>query len=143
MPGHAVTMEAMSQDVTIEEGPGIAGNIAMGAVIGVGTAVLAWQAYDLGTDLYLQFALPAGVAVPETRAQLAALLWNDADKPAPEVQTAYTDISADDTAAQQAAAWAVEHDLMAADGDHFDPDASVSRLDVIIAWNKAKTSQSR
>lgn len=49
------------------------------AVVGVAGVV----AYQVGTELILDQLLPAGVAVPHTRAELAMFLWNTAGRPAP------------------------------------------------------------
>lgn len=67
MPAQAVTIEAMTQDATIEsEGPGVLGTAAMIGVAGAGTAVLGYTGYMIGTELYLNTVLPAGAAIPRT-----------------------------------------------------------------------------
>ena len=58
---------------------------AVGAVVGVAGVV----AYQVGTELILDQLLPAGVAVPHTRAELAMLLWNTAGRPAPATLPAF------------------------------------------------------
>ena len=101
-----------------------------------GTAILAWQGYQLGTELYLKTALPAGTAIPTTRAELALLVWNHAGKPAPAAV-----LPADATDTQKAIAWAVENDLLKAakdNGETYVDTDSVSRVEVIRVWNKAQ-----
>ena len=143
MPGDDVTMEAMTKDATIEDDSSEALGIAAAAATGVvGTAVLAYQGYMLGSELYLTYLLPAGAAIPNNRAELAKLLWQDAGEPAPAAQAVYSDIDVNDTKTQQAAQWAVENQLMAlpdeSKPDTFAPDASVSYAEVIKTWKKAQ-----
>lgn len=126
MPAGGVTIEAMTKDASIEEDePNI-----------LGTAILAWQGYQLGTELYLKTALPAGTAIPTNRAELALLVWNHAGKPAPAAV-----LPADATDTQKAIAWAVENDLLKAakdNGETYVDTDSVSRVEVIRVWNKAQ-----
>lgn len=137
MPDGGVTIEAMTKDASIEESePNILGTAAVVGTAAVGTAILAWQGYQLGTELYLKTALPAGTAIPTNRAELALLVWNHAGKPAPAAV-----LPADATDTQKAIAWAVENDLLKAAKDngktYVDTD-SVSRVEVIRVWNKAQ-----
>lgn len=137
MPDGGVTIEAMTKDASIEEDePNILGTAAVGGTAAAGTAILAWQGYQLGTELYLKTALPAGTAIPTNRAELALLVWNHAGKPAPAAV-----LPADATDTQKAIAWAVENDLLKAAKDngktYVDTD-SVSRVEVIRVWNKAQ-----
>ena len=128
MPPQAVTIEAMTQDATIEsEGPGVLGTAAM---IGVGTAVLGYTGYMIGTELYLNTVLPAGAAIPQNTTELAKLLWTEAGKPAPAAVMAE-----DATDEQKALTWAVESQLISADKP---ADASVGRWEVIRGWNRVK-----
>lgn len=144
MPAEDVTIEAMTRDASIEDdGPGILGTGALIANGVVGGAVLAYQGHMLGTELYLRYLLPHGAVIPQNRAELAVLLWQDAENPEPVSTTLYSDISEDDSAIQQAARWAVENDLMElldADEhpDHFDPFVPVTFSDSIRAWKKAQ-----
>lgn len=144
MPAEDVTIEAMTRDASIEDdGPGILGTGALIATGVVGGAVLAYQGHMLGTELYLRYLLPHGAVIPQNRAELAVLLWQDAENPEPVSTTLYSDISEDDSAIQQAARWAVENDLMEqldADEhpDHFDPFVPVTFSDSIRAWKKAQ-----
>ncbi len=131
MPAQAVTIEAMTQDATIEsEGPGVLGTAAMIGVAGAGTAVLGYTGYMIGTELYLNTVLPAGAAIPQNTTELAKLLWTEAGKPAPAAVMAE-----DATDEQKALTWAVESQLISADKP---ADASVGRWEVIRGWNKVK-----
>lgn len=136
MPAGGVTIEAMTKDASIEEEPNILGTAAVVGTAAVGTAILAWQGYQLGTELYLKTALPAGTAIPTNRAELALLVWNHAGKPAPAAV-----LPADATDTQKAIAWAVENDLLKAakdNGETYVDTDSVSRVEVIRVWNKAQ-----
>lgn len=132
-----VTIEAMTKDASIEEDePNILGTAAVVGTAAAGTAILAWQGYQLGTELYLKTALPAGTAIPANRAELALLVWNHAGKPAPAAV-----LPADATDTQKAIAWAVENDLLKAakdNGETYVDTDSVSRVEVIRVWNKAQ-----
>lgn len=144
MPDHDVKVEVMYKDATIEsDGPGILGTGALIATGVVGSAALLYQGHMLGTELYLRYLLPHGAVIPQNRAELAVLLWQDAENPEPVSTTLYSDISEDDSAIQQAARWAVENDLMEQldaeeHPDHFDPFVPVTFSDSIRAWKKAQ-----
>lgn len=137
MPAGGMTIEAMTKDASIEEDePNILGTTAVVGTAAAGTAILAWQGYQLGTELYLKTALPAGTAIPTNRAELALLVWNHAGKPAPAAV-----LPADATDTQKAIAWAVENDLLKAakdNGETYVDTDSVSRVEVIRVWNKAQ-----
>lgn len=137
MPDGGVTIEAMTKDASIEEDePNILGTAAVVGTAAAGTAILAWQGYQLGTELYLKTALPAGTAIPTNRAELALLVWNHAGKPAPAAV-----LPADATDTQKAIAWAVENDLLKAakdNGETYVDTDSVSRVEVIRVWNEAQ-----
>lgn len=137
MPAGGVTIEAMTKDASIEEDePNILGTAAVVGTAAAGTAILAWQGYQLGTELYLKTALPAGTAIPTNRAELALLVWNHAGKPAPAAV-----LPADATDTQKAIAWAVENDLLKVakdNGETYVDTDSVSRVEVIRVWNKAQ-----
>ena len=88
MPKEGVTIEAMPKDATIEEEeePNVLGTAAIIGTAAVGTAVLGYQAYSLGTEFAGKLmALPY---FPSNRSALAMMLWEDAGKPMPESQTA-------------------------------------------------------
>lgn len=144
MPDHDVKVEVMYKDATIEsDGPGILGTGALIATGVVGSATLLYQGHMLGTELYLRYLLPHGAVIPQNRAELAVLLWQDAENPEPVSTTLYSDISDEDSAIQQAARWAVENDLMEQldaeeHPDHFDPFVPVTFSDSIRAWKKAQ-----
>ena len=137
MPAGGVTIEDMTKDASIEEDePNILGTAAVVGTAAAGTAILAWQGYQLGTELYLKTALPAGTAIPTNRAELALLVWNHAGKPAPAAV-----LPADATDTQKAIAWAVENDLLKVakdNGETYVDTDSVSRVEVIRVWNKAQ-----
>ena len=137
MPDGGVTIEAMTKDASIEEDePNILGTAAVVGTAAAGTAILAWQGYQLGRELYLKTALPAGAAIPTNRAELALLVWNHAGKPAPAAV-----LPADAADTQKAIAWAVENDLLKAakdNGETYVDTDSVSRVEVIRVWNKAQ-----
>lgn len=136
MPDEKVTIEAMTKDASIEDEPNILGTTAVVGTAAAGTAILAWQGYQLGTELYLKTALPAGTAIPTNRAELALLVWNHAGKPAPAAV-----LPADATDTQKAIAWAVENDLLKVakdNGETYVDTDSVSRVEVIRVWNKAQ-----
>ena len=137
MPDGGVTIEAMTKDASIEEDePNILGTATVVGTAAVGTAILAWQGYQLGTELYLKTALPAGTVIPANRAELALLVWSHAGKPAPAAV-----LPADATDTQKAIAWAVENDLLKAakdNGETYVDTDSVSRVEVIHVWNKAQ-----
>ena len=60
------------------------------AALAVGTAVVGGGI--LLAHSYIQNNLPEGFAVPETRQELAVVLWNMAGKPEPASQQTYTDV---------------------------------------------------
>lgn len=112
------------------------------AVTIIGGALLVGGLHQLGTELWLIHHLPKGTAIPETRIELAEVLWKDAGQPAPAAEAVYTDIDTDDTDAQQAAQWAIENELMTLRSsehpDKFDPHVPVSTVKAIRAWKKAQ-----
>ena len=139
MPAEPLSIEATPR-MQEEEGSDTVSVIA-GVTLGTAaTALVAWQAYDLGMSLYQEHWLPADFVMPKTRAELALLLWNTAGRPAPAAQPAFTDIPDPDTA--QAAQWAVETGLMTPkSADLFKPEKSVTRWKAIRSWKRV-TNQS-
>ena len=111
------------------------GAVAVGAV--VGAAGLGYLGYVCGTSLYLRYTLPDGV-IPATQQELATVLWTAAGKPDPVSTALYTDIPADNLEQQKAARWCVEQGLLSDQGATFAPDAKVSNLRIIRAWNSLK-----
>lgn len=138
MPAEPLSIEATPR-MQEEEGSDTVSVIA-GVTLGTAaTALVAWQAYDLGMSLYQEHWLPADFVMPKTRAELALLLWNTAGRPAPAAQPAFADITDPDTA--QAAQWAVETGLMTPkSADLFKPEKSVTRWKAIRSWKRV-TSQ--
>ena len=134
MPAEPLSIEATPR-MQEEEGSDTASVIAGVALGTAATAVVAWQAYDLGMSLYQEHWLPADFVMPKTRAELALLLWNTAGRPAPAAQPAFTDIPDPDTA--QAAQWAVETGLMTPkSADRFKPEKSVTRWKAVRSWKR-------
>lgn len=134
MPAEPLSIEATPR-MQEEEGSDTA-SVILGVTLGTAaTALVAWQAYDLGMSLYQEHWLPADFVMPKTRAELALLLWNTAGRPAPAAQPAFTDIPDPDTA--QAAQWAVETGLMTTkSADRFKPEKSVTRWKAIRSWKR-------
>ena len=134
MPAEPLSIEATPR-MQEEEGSDTASVIAGVALGTAATALVAWQAYDLGMSLYQEHWLPADFVMPKTRAELALLLWNTAGRPAPAAQPAFTDITDPDTA--QAAQWAVETGLMTTkSADRFKPEKSVTRWKAVRSWKR-------
>lgn len=73
--GSTVTVEAQYRDATIESEPSVLGTAAIIGVAGAGTAVIVWQGYRIGMELYEKYFQPT----PEETA---------AEQPAPEAPTA-------------------------------------------------------
>lgn len=134
MPAEPLSIEATPR-MQEEEGSDTVSVIA-GVTLGTAaTALVAWQAYDLGMSLYQEHWLPADFVMPKTRAELALLLWNTAGRPAPAAQPAFADITDPDTA--QAAQWAVETGLMTSkSADRFKPEKSVTRWKAVRSWKR-------
>ena len=147
MPAKAVTLKAMTQDASIEDDePDIVGPIVIGTTVVVGGAVLGYQAYSLGAEFAGKLmALPY---FPSNRSALAMMLWEDAGKPMPESELLYPDVEQEeqDMDLQHAARWAMENDLVPDLNDEgtapeemkFYPDNTVSKIDVLNAWQKAQ-----
>lgn len=108
------------------------------AALAVGTAVVGGGI--LLAHSYIQNNLPEGFAVPETRQELAVVLWNMAGKPEPASQQTYTDVQ--DEAVLKAVCWAVENELVTPETEStLGADVRVNRLQVIGAMyqtNKRK-----
>ena len=138
---------AQYRDATIEDdGPGVLGTAAIIGTAAVGTAVLGYQAYSLGTEFAGKLmALPY---FPSNRSALAMMLWEDAGKPMPESELLYPDVEQEeqDMDLQHAARWAMENELIPDLNDEgtapeemkFYPDNTVSKIDVLNAWQKAQ-----
>ena len=147
MPAKGVTLKAMTQDASIEDDePDIVGPIVIGTTVVVGGAVLGYQAYSLGAEFAGKLmALPY---FPSNRSALAMMLWENAGKPMPESELLYPDVGQEeqDMDLQHAARWAMENDLVPDLNDEgtapeemkFYPDNTVSKIDVLKAWQKAQ-----
>ena len=142
-----VDIAAQYRDATIEDdGPGVLGTAAIIGTAAVGTAVLGYQAYSLGAEFAGKLmALPY---FPSNRSALAMMLWEDAGKPMPESELLYPDVGQEerDMDLQHAARWAMENELIPDLNDEgtapeemkFYPDNTVSKIDVLNAWQKAQ-----
>ena len=108
------------------------------AALAVGTVVVGGGI--LLAHSYIQNNLPEGFAVPETRQELAVVLWNMASKPEPASQQTYTDVQ--DEEVLKAVRWAVENELITPETEStLGADVRVNRLQVIGAMyqtNKRK-----
>ena len=125
--GHWRTAE--SGEGSPDDGDGFGTLLAGVAVVGAAGVV----AYQVGTELILDQLLPAGVAVPHTRAELAMLLWNTAGRPAPATLPAFADVA--DPELAQAAQWAIEQGYLKARADgSFKPDKGVAKWRVIRGY---------
>lgn len=142
MPAADVTIEAMYESAENARETELLGSAALIGAVGISAVVLAYQAHQLGTELYLKYLLPSGAALPQNRIQLAELLWKNAGEPVLDANAAYEDIGLNDKAAQQAAQWALENKLMELpDAEHtrqFKPDEKISYEEAIRAWKKAQ-----
>ena len=142
-----VDIAAQYRDATIEDdGPGVLGTAAIIGTAAVGGAVLGYQAYSLGAEFAGKLmALPY---FPSNRSALAMMLWEDAGKPMPESELLYPDVGQEerDMDLQHAARWAMENELIPDLNDEgtapeemkFFPDNTVSKIDVLKAWQKAQ-----
>ena len=119
-------------------GSGDGGAGAVIAALAVGTVVVGGGI--LLAHSYIQNNLPEGFAVPETRQELAVVLWNMAGKPEPASQQTYTDVQ--DEEVLKAVCWAVENGLVTPETEStLGADVRVNRLQVIGAMyqtNKRK-----
>ena len=148
MPAGKVTLEGMTQDSTIDDGPSIIGGIAIGATIVAGGAALTYQTYALATDFFgYLWELPY---FPSNRSALALMLWQDAGKPMPESELLYPDVGQEeqDMDLQHAARWAMENELLPDKNDKdaalapeevkFFPNDAITKYSVLKAWKKAQ-----
>ena len=139
MPAENVEIRATG-DIPPEPTPDAEGSplfgLALGAVGGTLVGLTFYAAHELGITQTLRETLPAGAAIPANRGELALLLWNAADKPEPENQPAFTDVSDPETA--KAAQWAIEAGLMETESSgKFAPAKRVTRLKVFRTWKAA------
>lgn len=141
MPDYNVKVTAVYQTDIIDPGEGGSGDGCgiVGAVLAGG--VLAWGAYEAGTDIYRVVSMQ-GAPMPTDRIELAKLLWEKAGKPEPEAVVVYSDMEDEDVYQNKAASWAVEQEILNVDHVEgkqlFRPYARVSKLRVCTTWEQAK-----
>ncbi len=129
MPEGAVKVEAVAKTVE-EDSDWDAGTVVTTAVLGTGMAVLA---YHIGTEVYAEQVLGAGVAVPRTRGDVALKAWELAGKPAVENAAVAPEEAA------QAQQWVLESGLMENQKDGtFHPEKWMSRLAALRVLDKAQ-----
>ena len=130
MPEGEVQLEAMYQAADANDSGWDAATVVTGAVIGTGTAILA---YHIGMEVYAEQVLGKGVAVPRTRGEVALLAWQLAGSPA--VNGEGEPLSE----AAQAEKWAVESGLMEPDAEgNFNGAKKMSKLKALRTLEKAK-----
>ena len=130
MPEGEVQLEAMYQAADVHDSGWDAATVVTGAVIGTGTAILA---YHIGMEVYAEQVLGKDVAVPRTRAEVALLAWQLAGSPA--VNGKGEPLSE----AAQAERWAVESGLMQKDAQgNFNGTKKMSKWNALRTLEKAK-----
>ena len=130
MPAGEVQLEAMYQAADVHDSGWDAATVVTGAVIGTGTAILA---YHIGMEVYAEQVLGKDVAVPRTRAEVALLAWQLAGSPA--VNGEGEPLSE----AAQAQRWAVESGLMQKDAEgNFNGTKKMSKWNALRTLDSAK-----
>lgn len=130
MPQNGVRIEAMTKVVNVDDSGWDAATVVTGAVIGTGTAILA---YHIGMEVYAEQVLGKDVAVPRTRGEVALLAWQLAGSPEPNAAVAPL---TDEAKAQQ---WAVESGLMQLDAEgNFHAEKKLSKLKALRVLDAAK-----
>ena len=130
MPAGEVQLEAMYQAADVHDSSWDAATVVTGAVIGTGTAILA---YHIGMEVYAEQVLGKDVAVPRTRAEVALLAWQLAGSPAVNVEGEPL------SEAAQAEKWAVESGLMEPDAEgNFNGTKKVSKWNALRTLDAAK-----
>ena len=130
MPAGEVQLEAMYQAADASDSGWDAATVVTGAVIGTGTAILA---YHIGMEVYAEQVLGKGMAVPRTRSEVALLAWQLAGSPA--VNGEGEPLSE----AAQAQRWAVESGLMQNDAEgNFNGTKKMSKWNALRTLEKAK-----
>ena len=133
MPQNGVRIEAMTKVVDADDSGWDAATVVTGAVIGTGTAILA---YHIGMEVYAEQVLGKDVAVPRTRGEVALLAWQLAGSPAVNVEGEPL------SEAAQAERWAVESGLMEPDAEgNFNGAKKMSKLKALRTLEKAKRTQ--
>ena len=137
MPTGAVKLTAQWSTTPDDTGTVDSGSDAGGAIaaVALGSAAV-WGGYEVATRVILNKLLPEGAAIPANRGQLALLVWNNAGRPEPAAQPAFTDVADADMA--KAAQWCTEQGIMEAkSADTFKPEGWTPKFKVIETWNKA------
>ena len=130
MPQNGVRIEAMTKVVNVDDSGWDAATVVTGAVIGTGTAILA---YHIGMEVYAEQVLGKDVAVPRTRGEVALLAWQLAGSPEPNAAIA---LLTEEAKAQQ---WAVESGLMQPDAEgNFHAEKKLSKWKALRTLDKAK-----
>ena len=130
MPQNGVRIEAMTKVVNVDDSGWDAATVVTGAVIGTGTAILA---YHIGMEVYAEQVLGKDVAVPRTRGEVALLAWQLAGSPEPN---AAFELLTDEAKAQQ---WAVESGLLQLDAEgNFHAEKKLSKWKALRVLDKAK-----
>ena len=130
MPWNGVRIEAMTKFADVEDSGWDAATVVTGAVIGTGTAILA---YHIGMEVYAEQVLGKDVAVPRTRGEVALLAWQLAGSPEPN---AAFELLTDEAKAQQ---WAVESGLLQPDAEgNFHAEKKLSKWKALRVLDKAK-----
>ena len=130
MPQNGVRIEAMTKVVNVDDSGWDAATVVTGAVIGTGTAILA---YHIGMEVYAEQVLGKDVAVPRTRGEVALLAWQLAGSPEPNAAVA---LLTDEAKAQQ---WAVESGLLQPDAEgNFRAEKKLSKLKALRVLDAAK-----
>ena len=130
MPAGEVQLEAMPRLESPDDSGWDAATVVTGAVIGTGTAILA---YHIGMEVYAEQVLGKDVAVPRTRGEVALLAWQLAGSPEPNA--AFT-LLTDEAKAQQ---WAVESGLMQPDAEgNFNGTKKMSKWKALRTLDAAK-----
>ena len=130
MPQNGVRIEAMTKVVNVDDSGWDAATVVTGAVIGTGTAILA---YHIGMEVYAEQVLGKDVAVPRTRGEVALLAWQLAGSPEPNAAFA---LLTDEAKAQQ---WAVENGLLQLDAEgNFHAEKKLSKWKALRVLDAAK-----
>ncbi|MBD9242155.1 MAG: hypothetical protein EGQ64_07700, partial [Ruminococcaceae bacterium] len=130
MPAGEVQLEAMYQAADANDSGWDAATVVTGAVIGTGTAILA---YHIGMEVYAEQVLGKDVAVPRTRGEVALLAWQLAGSPAVNVEGEPL------SEAAQAEKWAVESGLMQPDTEgNFNGTKKMSKWKALRVLDAAK-----
>ncbi len=134
MPEEAVTLRAVYRDIPSAPQSVDPASAALGAaVVGTGVVIAGWTAYNIGLELYAKWVLPAGAEMPNTRGELAVLLWQAAGSPEPAPLTEGM------SELEKAERWVVDNGLMAeSKNSSFAPEEKVSKLEVFLTLKKAK-----